>query len=78
MKAYKLEVIVVDLEGLGKGGIIDELENGIDYFIPTVTKVVEADIGEWYDEHPLNMRNTPVSEINEYFKENNDETETDR
>lgn len=31
--------------------------------------VKEADIGEWDDNHPLNMCDCPVSECEKYFKE---------
>jgi hypothetical protein len=44
--------------------------------VPQVMTYKEADIGEWDDNHPLNFSRTPNEEINEYFKENNDETQS--
>ena len=32
-------------------------------------QVESADIGEWYDEIPLNYRNSDISECEKYFKE---------
>ena len=32
-------------------------------------QVKSADIGEWYDEHPLNYINCPKAEYEKYFKE---------
>lgn len=34
-------------------------------------KIQSADIGEWYDDHPLNYINCPEAEFEKYFKENN-------
>lgn len=34
------------------------------------THIISADIGEWYDEHPLNYIDCPKSEYEKYFKEN--------
>ena len=58
MKAYKVEMLVVDHDGLGGEGIKDELENtkysnrGI---APQVMFVEGKDIDEWSDDHPLNF-----------------------
>lgn len=61
MKAYKLEVLILDFDKLGEEGIVTELENA---FYPNgcitlnVLKTEEYDIGEWDDNHPLNKRDT--------------------
>ena len=34
------------------------------------TQIQSADLGEWYDEHPLNYVNCPKAEFEKYFKEN--------
>ena len=34
------------------------------------TKISDVDLGEWYDEHPLNYINCPKAEFEKYFKEN--------
>jgi hypothetical protein len=32
--------------------------------------LTSADIGEWYDDHPLNYMDCPEAEYEKYFKEN--------
>lgn len=54
-KAYKITVLVVDLEGTGKEEIRHLIENNR-YIYPCVKEIQEADIGEWHDDHPLNKR----------------------
>jgi len=67
MKAYKLEILVIDFDEVGVG--IPEMIENAKYpnhcISPHVMSVQEADIGEWDDEHPLNKRAT----MKEYFKE---------
>ena len=41
-----------------RGGILDH------------THIEEADIGEWDDDHPLNIVDCPEAEYEKYFKEN--------
>lgn len=67
MKAYKFEVVVVDFEDHGPQIIADELENSSRHINPILVGMCEADIGEWCDEHPINITNTPKEEILEYF-----------
>ena len=33
--------------------------------------LTSADIGPWYDDHPINNYNCPETEYDKYFKENN-------
>ena len=67
MKAYKLEILIVDFDGVGVD-IAEMIENA-NYpnhcISPHVMSVKEADIGAWDDEHPLNKRDT----MKEYYKE---------
>jgi hypothetical protein len=61
MKAYKIELLVIDFDEVGSQGIISEIENanyGNDCISPRVKSIVEKDIGEWSDGHPLNLRNS--------------------
>jgi len=57
MKAYRLEVLIIDHDDVGPDGIVAVIENTrypnrcID---PIVEGVAVADIGEWHDDHPLN------------------------
>ena len=71
MKAYKLEVLVVDFDEVGSNGIVDVLENTKypNYCIdPQVQDIMEADIGEWSDEHPFNQRDKCSEEFKRIFK----------
>ena len=43
MKAYKVEMIVIDFDEIGKDGIYREVEN-LRYCTPSITKIVEGDI----------------------------------
>ena len=66
MKAYKVEVLIVDFEGAGKDGIIYHLANS-KYIHPTVMDIKEADIGEWHDDHLLNKRDSCTEEYHRLF-----------
>ena len=67
MKAYKLEVLVIDHEGLGPDEVKLCIENE-KYMMPSVMDIKEVDIGEWSDDHPLNCRNTKDAEYKKLFK----------
>ena len=72
MKVYKLEVIIIDFDNIGKNGIKDILEDTHypnDCIYPDVRSIEERDIGEWCDEHLLNKFDTYKSEIKRLFKE---------
>ena len=61
MKAYKIEILIIDFDEVGADGITDVIEN-TRYpnrcISPDVKSVESADIGEWYDDHPLNSAAT--------------------
>lgn len=57
MKAYKLEVLVIDYEQHG----IDEAKSSIEnnrYFFNSVMNIKQAEIGDQHDDHPLNKCGT--------------------
>lgn len=59
VKAYKATVYILDLNDTLGDDIETALEYGDAEFL-TVTEVIEADIGEWDDDHPLNYgKNSP-------------------
>lgn len=68
MKAYKVEVLVLDFEQYGKEQIELMLENVRGLFC-SVHDIKEADIGEWTDDHPLNHRTTSGEEFKRLFEE---------
>jgi hypothetical protein len=50
MKAYKIELLVIDFDGIDKDGIVSEIENtryANDRVNPNIKSIVEKDIGEW-------------------------------
>ena len=67
MKAYKIEMLVIDYDKLGAEGITDVIEK-IKYpnwcIAPNVKHVECAEIGEWDDDHPLNS----FEKEDEYYK----------
>jgi hypothetical protein len=70
MKAYKVELLIVDFDEVGPKGIAQELENaryGNRCMSPQVMAVEGADIGEWSDEHPLNRRSAAAEEYKRLF-----------
>jgi len=70
MKAYKVEILVIDFDEVGGEEIKEVLENTrypnhcID---PHVMSIVEKDIGEWDDEHPFNLSHTMHEEYARLF-----------
>jgi len=68
MKAYKVEMIVIDFDEVGKDGIYREIET-LRYCTPSITKIVEGDIGDFDDNHPLNLKSTSYETKMSYFKD---------
>lgn len=70
MKAYKITVLIIDTDELGEEEVKDVIEN-TRYpnrcISPEVYKIETVDIGEWTDEHPLNMTNTAINEWRRLF-----------
>lgn len=69
MKAYKIELLIVDHDDVG-ADIPSMIEDGHypnHCLAPIVMSVQEADIGEWDDNHPLNKRDTMTWEYNRLF-----------
>lgn len=66
MKAYKLELLVIDFENYGPESlsVIAENARGLD---PTVMSIEGRDIGEWTDDHPLNKHDTAEAEYKRLF-----------
>jgi hypothetical protein len=66
MKAYKVELLVIDIKNVGEQEITQLIEN-TSYIYPKVKDVKCVDIGEWNDVHPLNKRDTCESEYKRLF-----------
>jgi len=59
MKAYKVELLIIDFDNLGENGVKEAIENASfsnRCISPDVKKITEKDIGPWDDSHPLNNR----------------------
>ena len=73
MKAYKLEILIIDHDFLGAEEIQSVIEN-TKYpnwcISPEVKTVEERDIGEWEDSHPLNLRDKCEDEYRRIFPAN--------
>lgn len=56
MRVYKLEIIVVDHDGVGDniGTYIEDARYPNHCIAPHVIGIESRDIGEWSDDHPLN------------------------
>ncbi len=72
MKIYKLEVMVIDHDGIGAAVIKSVIEN-TKYpnrcITPEVKSVESRDIGEWRDNHPLNITTTSDEEYRRLFSD---------
>ncbi len=69
MDVFKVELLVIDTDGLGEEGMKVEIEN-VRYpnhcLSPRVMNVEGREI-EWTDAHPLNQRDTQEAEYNRLF-----------
>ena len=72
MKAYRVEVLIIDIDECGSEGITTIIENTKypNYCIsPMVRRIESKDIGEWHDEHPLNQPDGCMDEWRRLFPE---------
>ena len=70
MKAYKIELLVVDFDEVGEDiiGIIETARYPNHCIDPRVQSIEWRDIGEWSDSHPLNQLPTMKAEFNRLFQ----------
>lgn len=69
MMVHKIEVMVLDFEGLGADEVKMVLQNALypnNCVYPDVMSIETRDI-EWYDLHPLNMADTSEAEFKKMF-----------
>jgi hypothetical protein len=70
MNAFKVELVFVNFDGLSKEELASVIENTTypnRCISPTVTRIMERDIGEWGDDHPLNKADTFDAELAKLF-----------
>ena len=61
MEAYRISVIVVDFDEVGLDGVREAIElqrYPNDCIHPSCGRAESIDLGEWDDDHPLNMCGT--------------------
>ena len=66
MKAYKLEILIIDNEDRGIDNIKEIIESNR-YVYPQILECNEFDIGEWSDDHPLNHSATQKEYISKFM-----------
>jgi hypothetical protein len=66
-KAYLIQALVIDFEGMRKEDIVEEVENRPKYSSPNVLSIQGVDLGEWNDDHPLNKHATQIAEVERLF-----------
>ena len=66
MKAYKVEVLVLDHECVGEDEIVYSLKNA-EYIHSKVMSIQSKEIGEWDDDHPLNRRDETCRKYYEHL-----------
>lgn len=67
MKLQKITLYIIDFEKMSILDVITNLEMNKYLFI-LKSKGEEVEIGEWYDEHNLNFKNTPIEDFEKYFE----------
>ena len=72
MKAYRVELLIIDHDHLGAKEISLVLEN-VDCLAPSVMAIQEREIGNWSDDHPLNRRSTRRAEYERLFAKEKEE-----
>ena len=76
MKVYKIELMIVNHDGLSEEDIMATLKESkypnrcID---PRVMKIESREIGEWDDESPLNCSDRRDTEYQRLFSEDNEQ-----
>jgi len=71
MKAYKVELLIIDFDQIGEEEIryqIEDTKYSNHCISPQVKKIEERDIGEWYDDHPLNSSILADEEYNRLWE----------
>lgn len=74
MNVYKIELLIIDNDEVGENEIINLLED-TRYpnrcISPEVKSIEIEDIGEWYDDHPLNKQDQCDAEYERLFADIN-------
>ncbi len=71
MKAYKIELLIIDHDCIGGEDIKTVLEDARypnHCISPNVMDIKEVDIGEWHDDHPLNLIDQMQAAYKQHFQ----------
>ena len=69
-KLFKIQTYLLDYNNDFRGSSLQYyLNSAIRYGLLEHTHITEVDIGEWDDDHPLNIVDCPEAEYEKYFKE---------
>lgn len=71
MNVHKVELLIIDFDDVGKDGIASVIENTCypnHCISPQVKNIQTVDIGEWRDNHPLNIQDKCDEEYKKLFK----------
>lgn len=81
MKVYKVELMVIDFDDVGVGGVKSAIE-GAHYdnhcIHPEVRRFDVREIGPWSDDHPLNHADTMDAEYRRLFSQPAQRTEAEK
>jgi hypothetical protein len=70
MKAYKVELLIIDFDEIGEEEIRYQIENtkfSNNCISPHIKSIHSKDIGEFHDSHPLNLKSTCDDEYKRLF-----------
>lgn len=70
MRAYKVELLIIDFDEIGEEGIRYQIQNtrySNDCISPQIKSIQSKDIGEFHDNHPLNLKSTCDDEYKQLF-----------
>jgi len=72
-RVYKIELLVIDHDGIGEAGVKDALENTKypNHCIAPSVMSVDSHVVEWDDDHPLNKRSSMRAAYEALFEDGN-------
>ncbi len=71
MKVHRVELFIIDFDGLGKSGIIENLQADVypnHCMMPSVISVETREV-TWREDHPLNISSTMHEACRQLFEE---------
>jgi hypothetical protein len=71
MKVYKVELMVIDFDGVGEDipVYIEQARYPNRCITPTVVSIDSREIGDWHDDHPLNKKDLWRAHLDQLFSD---------